>query len=118
MTTLYNETTETGNSYLRASSITMVNSYGGTPRVEVNEQRVLTLGGSAITSAHQRTDSDGYPQNILKRFDAENANVSFDLIDPSNIESVVGSITYSEVYATMFSLYMHLATEADAANIS
>jgi hypothetical protein len=112
----YREEVTAGNSYLRASVITMES---GSKKVTFTEQKVLNLGDQVIVSKHYRKNLvTNQTLTLSKKMTEQNANTSFNIIDPANISNVVGTMTYGDVYAAMYSLYLHVAAESDAANIS
>jgi hypothetical protein len=113
------ESIANGNAYVRASRITMLNRLDGTKKIEFEEDKVFNIDGEIMSRKYRRMNSQtGLPSTLTSSLTAQNANVSFNIVDTSNISNVVGTMTYQEVYACMYSLYLHLANLSDSANIS
>lgn len=101
----YKETSVSGSSYQRCSSIEIANGFDK-KSIHFYEQKVFNMddGEKIIKGAGQ----------ISKAFTPENASTSFDLLDPTTNTRSGASMTFGETYAVLYSLYLHLASERDA----
>lgn len=100
----YLESNVAGNKYVRCNAIHVMNVLNGAKMITLSEEQVIILDDDIITK----------PSNqIVKELTPNNANTSFDVLNPED-NSVVSSMTYEEVYAVLYSLYLHSALERDA----
>lgn len=101
----YKETTINGQytEYQRSNKVIVMNELGGLPEITFMEQVIGTLpDGSKIT-----------PRNTKCSDTMTNHAEAFDLLNPMD-DSVIGSMTYQEVYVTLYSLYRYVASKRDA----
>lgn len=104
----YKETTVAGSSYVRASGVTITNGEAN-KNIYFDEEKVINLGdGDVIRKPAGRVGSP---------FSIENAGTAFPLLNPETGDPIVdgAQMTYEGVYAALYSLYIHLAKERDAA---
>lgn len=103
----YQETSVTGTKYTRAYQVLVQNGLEN-KSITFQEEELVNLDG---TQVHNKLGS------IFESFTADNANTTFDLLDPNTGASMGQgmTMTYSGVYAALYSLYMHLAVERDNA---
>lgn len=101
----YKETNLAGTSYIRANGLSVKN--GETEkRIIFAEEKVINLDDGEVFK-----QSAGSVQSL---FTPENANTEFQVLNPGNGEPIAGAtMTYADVYAALYSLYLHLATERD-----
>ena len=101
----YKQATITGDSWQRCLHIEINNPSGATPSIRFDEERRIALADG--TSIGTQAGS------INKDF--TDPAVEFPLLDPSTGNPVGATISHGEVYAILWSLYMALAAERDAA---
>ena len=101
----YKETSVSGSSYQRCSSIEISNGFDR-KHIGFYEQKVFNMddGEKIVKGAG----------SIMKEFTPENAATSFDVLDPTTNARSGVSMTFGETYAVLYSLYLHLASERDA----
>ena len=101
----YKQATITGDSWQRCLHIEINNPSGATPSIRFDEERRIALAdGTSI----------GTPAGSIHK-DFTDPAVEFPLLDPSTGNPVGATISHGEVYAILWSLYMALAAERDAA---
>lgn len=117
----YKESSISGTSWVRCKTVTITNPIAGTtqqdarpghmgeiiavvPTVYFQEEKVLQIGTDKIL-----TDS-GY---CSKEFDAVNGSIP--LRNPSTGDLLGTSVSHSELYVILYSLYLQTAMERDAA---
>jgi hypothetical protein len=99
----YNETNVTGTKWTRSNQVRIRNPLDGIPTATFMEEEVVNLdNGERIT---QR--ASGVSERLI------DPSVSFNLLNPED-DSVIGTMTYGQVYAALYSLYRKLAAERDA----
>lgn len=107
---LYNEQTTTESvtktTYTRANLITIDNALNQTPFITYVEENVERIGDSE--------KSIGDAGSISEFLTAENVNETFNILHPDT-GAVIGTSTYGNVQALIYSLYFHIATKRDAA---
>lgn len=102
----YKESSVTGSSYVRAGSVFIENGLVD-KSIAFQEQEVIALGDETINK------NLGL---LTGAFTAESQDTAFALLDPETNQQVDGqTMTFSEVYRALYSLYLHLALERDAA---
>lgn len=104
----YKETTINGqySEYQRSNKVIVMNELGGTPEITFMEQVIGTLpDGTKVT-----------PRTTKCADQMTNPAESFPLLNPLD-DSVIGSLTYQEVYVTLYSLYRYVAAKRDAAAV-
>lgn len=100
----YNEKIISGQytEYQRSNKIIVTNDLGSIPEITFMEQIVGTLpDGSKVT-----------PRNTKCVDQLMNPAESFNLLNPID-DSIIGSLTYQDVYITLYSLYRHVAAKRD-----
>ena len=102
----YKEQALTGSEWQRAYRVTIVNQYGGTPAIVYDEEKlgVLSNGNNINTPAGQL------------RADMSDPATTFDLIHPET-GAVIGTAQYLNLHVLLYSLYLHLAAQRDAAAV-
>lgn len=102
----YQETTVSGESYVRCNYVKINN--GMTSKIiSFQEEKIINLEDETITKN---------VGSVSEEFKAENAQTAFPMLNPETGQPVDGaSMTYEGVYTALYSLYLHLATERDAA---
>lgn len=102
----YKETNLAGTSYVRAGSLTVINGEANKSITFQEEQLINLESGDVIRKPAGQ---------VWSPFTAENANTEFQVLNPGTGEPIAGAtMTYADVYAALYSLYLHLATERDA----
>jgi hypothetical protein len=111
----YKQTTLTGESWTRCSSVSITNPLPGTgerhiftgaeqgPVACFQEEKVLSIDGV------QSTVNAG---SCCKVFDAA---ATIPMLDPTTGTATGTTVTHAELYAILFSLYMQTAVERDGA---
>jgi len=99
----YKESQISGTSWQRCRAIRINNPYGAMPSIAFDEERRFAIGDRTIG------ETTG---GIIKDFD--NPAQTFPLFNPATGEPTGQTMTYGEVYAVLWSLYMGLAAERDA----
>lgn len=101
----YKEANLVGESYVRANSVNVTNAESN-KFILFNEERVINLEGGEILRKPFGS--------VSSSFTPENANTEFQVLNPGTGEPIDGAtMTYADVYAALYSLYLHLATERD-----
>lgn len=105
----YKETGLAGTSYVRANSVNIWNDENN-KNITFQEEQVITLADGEVIRKPAG--------QVFSNFTAENASTAFPLLNPETGEPLVdgAQMTYEGVYAALYSLYLHLATERDSAN--
>lgn len=98
----YKASTKQVGSWQRCYRITIENPYNAIPSIRFDEE-VCTVDGSAIASK--------VAGSILKDYDDQSK--TFQLRNPLTGEQTGAAMSYGEVYAVLWSLYMALAEERD-----
>lgn len=105
MRTNYQYTAVTGESWLRAKRIVIENPLNGIPTAKFVEERVVNIA-----------EGEQYfrDQGVLEVTTSE-ANITNEipLLDPETGEPTGQVVTYGEVYALLFSAYIHFADLRD-----
>ena len=100
----YKETTASGTSYIRAHTV-IINNDTSYKHIEFQEEKVVVLDDGETLG--QRIG------HVASEFTNENMMTAFPILDPETGSETGASSTYVELYAALFSLYMHLAVERD-----
>ena len=103
----YQESNVAGTKYRRAYQVHVANGMTN-KAITFHEEDVLNLADDVI---QQKAGS------VSKALTADNANTSFSVVDPATGADSGQTMTYQEVYAALYGLYLHLAQERDAAEI-
>jgi hypothetical protein len=105
----YRQSAVSGQAWTRASSVTLLNPLNETSVGMFHEETVVAIGDGKYIKQAVGSCSD--------HFDSTNATEEFSLIHPVTGD-VIGSATYQEIYVMMSSLYIHIATKRDAAELA
>ena len=101
----YRETTASGTSYTRAHTV-IINNDLHFKNIEFQEERVFVLDdGETLNQRQGHLDCE---------FTAETAATTFPVINPETGTDTGATASYGEVYALLFSVYMHMAAERDS----
>lgn len=115
----YKETEITsGNSFVRAAKVEIFNHYQSTTKtIRFQEEHIISIGNETIRRPYNRQTTCDYSSAVTlsNTLTEETANTSFNLLNPVD-NSVVGTMTYQDVYNVLYSLYIHTATEFDNNN--
>lgn len=103
----YQEATVAGTSWVRASEVKILNGQDS-KGILFKEEKITVLEDGSLISREYSQISEG--------FNAENASTAFPLLSPETGEPLAdgAQMTYEGVYAALYSLYLHLATERDS----
>lgn len=98
----YKEQVNSGSmiTWRRCDEININNPLNGMPQIAFHEEDVKSLPNGEIIK-----QSVG---NLYEHFTMDNSNTIFNVLNPAD-DSVLRQSTYGEVYAVMYSLYLHLA---------
>lgn len=102
----YQETNITGTKYRRAYQVHVANGMTN-KAITFQEEDVINLEDTVIQKK---------AGSVSKSLTSDNANTSFSIVDPVTGADSGQTMTYQEVYAALYGLYIHLATERDAEN--
>lgn len=97
----YNESQVAGTAWQRCHTVTIRNPLAGTPVIEFAEERVITLEGDDI---HQ------WVEGCSKQFSPTGV---FLLLDPMTNAATGATMTHTQLYLALYSLYMQTAAERD-----
>lgn len=99
----YRENTGSATSWRRANAVSVTNPLNNIDGATISfiEEDVIQKGATILT-----TPAGG----VSTQFSASG---SFDLLNPTT-GAVVGTMTHSELYAILYSLYIKVATDRDA----
>lgn len=101
----YKETNLAGTSYVRANYVNITNEESE-KFITYHEEQLINLDGGEVIRKTAGV--------VSAPFTAENANTEFQVLNPGTGEPIAGAtMTYADVYAALYSLYLHLATERD-----
>lgn len=98
----YKQTSIAGESWVRAYQIIIDNRYGQTPQIVFNEEEIA----DATTTTFNK-----HVSHIVESF--SDPTKTFDLLNPVD-GTVIGTVSYQDVYVMLSSLYAHLAAARDA----
>lgn len=101
----YKETELVGTSWTRCHTVHIINKYKENPKIIFGEETVVELGPGMpplITN---------YGIEISADFDQVNGNIP--LLDPITGESLGTSISHTELYSILYSLYIQKAHDRD-----
>jgi hypothetical protein len=99
----YKESSLSGTEWQRCNVVVVTNPLGGKPKIAFEEERVFSVGGRVI--------KEGIG-GCLKAFAPDGA---FPLLYPATNLPTGMSMTHTELYVALYSLYMQTAMERDAA---
>ena len=100
---LYGVQAITGQSWLRANRVTILNPYLGQPTISFDEERITEIA-SQRASATTRT----LTTNVV-------LTDAIDLYDPTTGVSLGAQMTHAQIYVALYSLYRALAVAQDGA---
>lgn len=100
----YNIQTATGDTWKRASSITIYNDYGQIPRVMFAEEQVVEMDGTVF----RRPAGE-----LMMAVDATNIGETFEVLNPDGTPSGQQA-TVATLAALLTSAYVHFADKRDA----
>ena len=98
----YKETSVSGSKWQRAATIVFYNPHAGVPSVTFNEEELAVVGEDTYTKS---------VGTLSAQF--TDPSVSFNLLNPADNTTVIGSATYQDAYVMLLSLYLHLANLRD-----
>lgn len=104
----YNETSVTGESWIRSNKIICKNEYEQPPTIYYQEEELFNFSdGKVVKSLYT-------PLNpVMETFIPDNANTTFELINPETELPTGNTATYQDLYVLIHSLYFHLAKKRD-----
>ena len=102
MSSNYNETNVSGQSWKRCFKIEISNPYNGQPECKLFEEEIFSVGDKTVST--------------LTRILEPQINMSsvIELINPMTGEPLGASITHQDFYIVLFSLYINTAKAKDA----
>lgn len=104
----YNETTVTGESWVRSNKIICTNEYEQSPTIYYQEEELFNFSdGKVVKNIYNPLTP------ATETFTIDNANTSFIVIDPLTELPTGNTATYQDLYVLIHSLYFHLAKERD-----
>jgi hypothetical protein len=107
----YNETSVTGESWIRSNKIICTNDYGQPPRIYYQEEELFNFSDGKIVKSLYTTFNP-----VTETFISDNANTTFELINPETELPTGNTATYQDLYVLIHSLYFHLAEKRDLAD--
>ena len=102
----YKETTLAGTSYIRANRVEVSNSEVE-KFISFSEEKVINLDDGEVLRR--------YAGSVISEFTPENADTQFALLNPITGEDTGQTMSYQDVYTSLYSLYLSLALARDAA---
>jgi hypothetical protein len=104
----YQQSDIAGTKYTRSYQVNVQNGLSN-KAITFFEEQIINLDDGSVVQ--QKAG------NVSESLTADNASTAFPLLDPETGQVIVqgATMTYSGVYAALYSLYIHLATERDAA---
>jgi hypothetical protein len=99
----YKESTISGSKWQRAATIVFYNPHEGIPSVTFNEEEIAVFGTGDTYAKSTGTLSAQFTD----------PSVQFNLLNPADNTTVIGSATYQDAYVMLLSLYLHLANLRD-----
>lgn len=106
----YKEATVAGTAYVRAGKVLVENG--------LNEKRISFFEEDVVITSDGRTIASDVPGRVSRELTLENMGESFAVLDPVTGAGTGLTATFGEVYATLYSLYLYLATQRDALEAS
>lgn len=101
----YKETTLAGTAYIRANSLEVINE-ADRKFISFNEERVINLDDGEVLRK--------YAGSVISEFTPENADTQFALLNPITGEDTGQTMSYQDVYTSLYSLYLSLALARDS----
>ena len=102
----YKETNLSGSSYQRCNRVQIVNNYDQVPYIVFGEEKIINMGDEIV---HQGVNT----QNCTSQFDPVAGEIS--IRNPLTGELTGSSVTHTELYTILYSLYLQVAEERDIA---
>lgn len=103
----YKETTVAGSSFSRCRLVEIRNPYQQNASVTFTEERITNLEGRVLRDQPDAPITAEYrPDTVMQMY------------DPATLEPLGSTITMSDVYAILFSAYLHYAKRRDATELS
>lgn len=102
MAKLYKEKQITGTEFKRAASIIINNNIEDSPVVTFVEEKAIVIDGQTIQTPCE---------NLVKKI--TDFTQSIPLLHPET-GNVIGTVTFAEIYAALYSAYIFYANERDA----
>lgn len=103
----YQETAESGTSWVRATSVHIHNPLGGTPSISFEEEQVLVVG--------DKTFRNGYGNMVNRLHKTFDPSGFINLRHPVTGQLIGQTVTHEQLYVLLHSLYMEMAEARDAA---
>ena len=97
----YQSSTISGEAWTRCPEITISNPTDGQPSITFREERVALIGSDKLITPLNRIVVAFNPDDVIP------------LYNPETMEPIGTSITHGEVYAIMYSAYLHAAYTRD-----
>lgn len=104
----YNETSVTGESWIRSNKIICTNEYEQPPTIYYQEEELFNFSDGKVVKQLYGTLNP-----VVETFTPANANTSFAVIDPETELPTGNTATYQDLYVLVHSLYFHLAAIRD-----
>lgn len=104
----YDKTNVNGETWIRANKIVLLNDYGESPSITYIEEELFNFTDGTFV---KKQYNPLYP--VYKSLTQENSNTVFDIVDSETKQNSGKSMTYKELYDSLYSLYFHLAKERD-----
>lgn len=101
----YKEADIAGTKWQRAVRVVVENPYEGTPSITFVEEEAINTG-SEVSEVVTRVVG-----NLSCQFNPES---EFPVLNPVNNQSMGYDFSHGQVYALLYSLYMHLASQRDS----
>jgi hypothetical protein len=102
----YKETQVAGSSYRRGYKMTFFNNFNAAPRVLIDEEDVFVL------DANNEAQVIRQPAGNISRI-VDDFTKTLYLRNPVDGSKLEATISYGELYQSLYSLYWHLAEERD-----
>lgn len=102
----YKESTVSGTQYVRCHTVYLMNPLGGLKAANFMEETIINLANQQI-----RKDVGGFQLPLT----TENAASTFPLLNPVTGEATGQTMSYQDLYAALYSLYIAGALARDAA---
>lgn len=102
-----NEQTVSGTAYQRAYRVFIANPKDGTPSIQFDREKILTIGDEVISKPMDSLSKLLLPENYANEFP---------LLDPATGDEIAGEMrTFADVYQILYSLFIQTANVYDAA---
>ena len=101
----YKESTVNGIQWRRAKSVSVYNPYGGTASIRFDEEDIITFGDNIVRN--------NVPVDVKPLALDFNPTATIDLLDPTTGVPSGATMTHTDLYIALNSLYMQLANARD-----